>query len=140
MWRSGNQLREAEEERSGWASHFQFPASHPIPDNAASPVLTQEGSVVRREGNRSCPALEIVSVLHCSFPRGTGSLSEMSTPNKAVQDVFSECCATAVHVGYKAEQTTQDGLEEKQSACQETHLSLLPGKVKMCTGLQWFCM
>lgn len=63
--------------------------------------------------------------------------SEMPTPNKAVQDVCSECCATAVHVGYKA---TQGGLEEKQTACQETHLSLLPGQAKMCTGLQWFCI
>lgn len=58
----------------------------------------------------------------------------MSTPNK-VQDVFSVCCATALHIGCKAEQTTQGGLEEKQSACQETHLYLLPGQGKMCRGL-----
>lgn len=129
MWRSGSWRREAQGEsgevkRSDWASRVQFPASHPVPDNTASPVLTQEGSVVRGKGNRSCPALEVVSVWHCSFPQGTGSLSEMSTPNKAVQDVCSVCCATAVHVGCKAEQTTQRGLEEKQTACQETHLYL----------------
>lgn len=51
-WRRDSNLREAEEEsgevkRSGWASHFQFAASHPIPDNTASPFLTQKGSVVR---------------------------------------------------------------------------------------------